>query len=426
MNVLLVILPAVVVLIAAWLRLRWGLYAVAMVLPTYVLRTHVGPLPTTALELAIAALCVVVAIRLLTRSELRASLSYLWVANSLRWPVLAFVAASFIGVIVSPNLRESFGAWRAWVLEPAVVGSVALMTVRSLQHTKNLVLSLAVSGGALSFYGLAEYFITPAHLGDGRLNSVFVPANYHAMLVVPLILLVLPLVRGWWGTWRGGVAAVSALVMTLSLYFTYSFGGYLALGAGLLLMVFAQARPKQRIGALIVVVLFGLGVVATQLETFKLWNVFNVSGRSSTSVRVQIWHSAAVMIQEHPVFGIGYANFESVYRQVVPRLYWPPLEWLVTQPHNMYLALWTETGVLGLLAFTWLMVAAFRVLRGTFAGPTRDLALGTTAALIATLVHGVVDTPLFKNDLGVLFFIMLALTPIIARHARQIGQTVLK
>lgn len=426
MNVLLIVLPAVVVLIAAWLRLRWGLFAVALALPTYVLRTHVGPLPTTALELAIAALCVVVAIRLLTRTELRASLSYIWSGNSLCWPVLAFVVASFVGVIVSPNLRESFGAWRAWVLEPMVVAAIALMTLRSLEHAKNLVLSLAISGGALSFYGLAEYFISPDHLGDGRLNSVFVPANYHAMLVAPLILLVLPLVRGWWGTWRGGVAAVSALVMTLSLYFTFSFGGYLALGAGLLMVVFSQAKPKQRIGALIIVVLLGLAVVATQLQTFKLWNVFNVSGRSSTSVRVQIWHSASVMIQEHTVFGIGYANFESVYRQVVPRLYWPPLEWLVTQPHNLYLALWTEIGMFGLLTFLWLIIAAFRVLRGTFTGPTRDLALGTTAALIATLVHGIVDTPLFKNDLGVLFFLMLALTSIIVRQARQTGQSVLK
>ncbi|MFA5775133.1 MAG: O-antigen ligase family protein, partial [Ilumatobacteraceae bacterium] len=364
-EIVFIILIVLITVFFSILRLRWGLYAVAMALPTYVLRTHIGPLPTTALELAIVALCVVVAFRLLTRAELRASLSYIWTGNGLRWPVLAFVAASFIGVVVSPNLRESFGAWRAWVLEPAVVAAIALMTVRSLEHAKNLVLSLVVSGGALSFYGLAEYFISPDHLGDGRLNSVFVPANYHAMFIVPIILLVLPLLREWRGTWRGGVATVSVLVMTLSLYFTYSFGGYLALGAGLLIMVFAQARPKQRIGALIVVVLLGLAVVATQLQTFKLWNVFNVSGRSSTSVRVQIWHSAAVMIQEHPVFGIGYANFESVYRQVVPRLYWPPLEWLVTQPHNLYLALWTEIGIFGLLTFLWLIIAAFRVLRRT-------------------------------------------------------------
>lgn len=418
MNVLLVVLPAVVVLIAAWLRLRWGLFAVALALPTYVLRTHIGPLPTTALELAIAALCVVTAFRLLLRPETRASLSYIWAGNALRWPLLAFVFASFIGVVVSPNMRESLGAWRAWVLEPAVIAVIALMTLRSLQQAKNLVLSMAASAGALSLYGLAEYFFQPSHLTDGRLNSVFVPANYHAMLVVPIILMVLPLVREWRGMWRGNVAVLSVLAMVGSLYFTYSFGGYLALGAGLLLMVFAQAKPKQRMAALVVVVVLGLGVIATQLQTFKLWNVFNVSGRSSTSVRVQIWHSSAVMIQEHPVFGIGYANFESVYRQVVPRLYWPPLEWLVTQPHNLYLALWTQTGVLGLAAFLWLIITAFIVLRGTFTGPTRQLALGVTGALIATLVHGVVDTPLFKNDLGTLFFIVLSLATYLGRSRK--------
>jgi O-antigen ligase len=417
---MMVFLPAIIVFVVALFRLRWGVYAVAAALPTYVLRTQIAGLPTTALELSIAALSAVVVFRLIVRPEFRASVSHIWVGNSLRWPVLAFVAASLVGVVVSPNLRESFGAWRAWVFEPLILAAIALMTLRSLSHIKSLILSLAVCGGALSFYGITEYLYRPEHLGDGRLDSVFIPANYHAMLIVPILLLVIPLLVEWKGTWRGIATHVSAVTMLFSLYYTYSFGGYLALGAGLLVIVFARAKAWQRIAGLFIVLSLGVTFFATQLETFKLWNAFNLSGRSSTSVRVEIWHSAAVMIQEHPVFGIGYANFEPVYRQVVPRLYWPPLEWLVTQPHNLYLALWTQTGALGLLTFISLIVASFRVLRGTFVGPTRSLAVGVSAAIIATLVHGLVDTPLFKNDLGVLFFLLVFFVILLGRSKKAI------
>jgi O-antigen ligase len=76
-------------------------------------------------------------------------------------------------------------------------------------------------------------------------------------------------------------------------------------------------------------------------------------------------------------------------------------------PHNIVLNMWTETGFLGLAAFLWLLAQAFRVSwRGWTAGPVawRGIQLGIVLAMLAIVVHGLVDVPYFKNDLALEFW----------------------
>ena len=53
-----------------------------------------------------------------------------------------------------------------------------------------------------------------------------------------------------------------------------------------------------------------------------------------------------------------------------------------------------------LVGFVWLLVLAFR---------QKDT-LPVQAALVALIIHGLVDTPYFKNDLSVLFWVLIVLT----------------
>ena len=53
-----------------------------------------------------------------------------------------------------------------------------------------------------------------------------------------------------------------------------------------------------------------------------------------------------------------------------------------------------------LIGFVWLLVLAFR---------QKDT-LPVQAALVALIGHGLVDTPYFKNDLSVLFWVLIVLT----------------
>ena len=64
------------------------------------------------------------------------------------------------------------------------------------------------------------------------------------------------------------------------------------------------------------------------------------------------------MIEKNPLFGIGPGNFQNKYLEY--QKYFPPyLEWSAPQPHNIFLAFWLESGLLGLAGFVIIAFCIF-------------------------------------------------------------------
>ena len=83
-------------------------------------------------------------------------------------------------------------------------------------------------------------------------------------------------------------------------------------------------------------------------------------------------------------------------------------------PHNLLLAVWVELGLAGLLIFLTILYQFFRACfspphggRGNARG--WGLRAGLVVALSVILIHGLVDVPYFKNDLAMLFWVIVAL-----------------
>jgi O-antigen ligase len=94
-------------------------------------------------------------------------------------------------------------------------------------------------------------------------------------------------------------------------------------------------------------------------------------------------------------------------------------------PHNIVLNFWSETGLLGLAAFTWILVMAFVVSWRGGRRPDegwRPLHLGVFLAMVAVVVHGLVDVPYFKNDLALEFWALLGITWAGTRWVAEVSQ----
>ena len=80
--------------------------------------------------------------------------------------------------------------------------------------------------------------------------------------------------------------------------------------------------------------------------------------------------------------------------------------------HNLYLQLLAETGLVGFVAFFYLVVQSWRQARSQWRSSVDflDLALafGVLGALLSVLVHGFVDFLFFAQS-GTLFWVLLAL-----------------
>lgn len=397
---------AVVVLGLGLMKPRYGAMAVIMLWPMYLWRTKIAGIPTTVLELSIYALVVAAAVDILRRrSDWRNLLpSRPWLVLALAW-VVAWIIAS----VNAADKQAALGAFKAWLVDPLLFIAAIRVACRNADDRRWLAAAATVSGVIVSLAGLAQMIWFRETLQDGRLSSFFHPvANFAAMFLAPVAVLTWSRllhrdVRGWlW--WAAAIVITAALVLTVS------FGGLMSLGAGLVIawLFLPPGKIKMRLALVAIVIgaagFFGLYSTHYFAEHFQ-------PGRSSGQVRHQIWTTTIRIIREHPITGVGPNNFEPAYRTTVPILFWPPLEWEVSKAHNLYLNLWAETGILGLLAFAAIIIFLARGYAYTLRDPARRaITIAAAAAVLAILVHGLVDTPYFKNDLS-LEFALLAILP---------------
>ena len=104
---------------------------------------------------------------------------------------------------------------------------------------------------------------------------------------------------------------------------------------------------------------------------------------------------------KHPIFGTGLAGFK---HDVAPFKDLSGYHEDLIYPHNIFLDFWTETGILGLVAFTWLVLDYARHAWATVRRKSelRPYYIALTAAAIVIITHGLIDVPFFKNDLAFL------------------------
>ena len=88
---------------------------------------------------------------------------------------------------------------------------------------------------------------------------------------------------------------------------------------------------------------------------------FSRSGTDPTSIqRFDYWHAGLRMIEDHPVLGVGYFNFPAVYARYDPTKLWHGTAQL---PHNIFVQVGTDAGLLGLGIFLILIYRNLKLTR---------------------------------------------------------------
>jgi O-antigen ligase len=88
-------------------------------------------------------------------------------------------------------------------------------------------------------------------------------------------------------------------------------------------------------------------------------------------------------------------------------------------PHNIVLNFWAELGVLGVLLFAWIFVKYLYYGFASLSGKDKILSCGLIGALIAIIMHGLVDVPYFKNDLAVQFWVLMAIMSLLYMKSKE-------
>lgn len=324
--------------------------------------------------------------------------------EAVRLPAPVLLALLFLGwmllsIVFAPAPEVQ---WPEWVRTATIVGlfvvTVQVLDTREKLHTYTRLLavcglvmavvallqyvlpSLQVSG-AESFEqlgaGTSAAFVDPEGVQTGAAVRVSGPAGHPTWLALTLLML-LPLNLYWYRTARhrwtralvllGTAAEVAALVLT----FTRA-----ALVVGVVLFVAVAAKrllrlSAPRLAALALVLVLGLMLVPVQWRERVLDFGHYLTSESTTS-RFELQHYAWEYFEENPLVGVGPGGFgirlldetgpaARMYQWLVTEAGWPPTS---MGPHNLYLQIASETGVIGLVVM--LAFLAYLMRRTTLA-----------------------------------------------------------
>lgn len=377
---------------------RWALTLTAACLPLYVVRWHYGPLPTTLLETLIIVTVFTYVVGRWREGSLRPTRTFLDI------PLLLLLLAAAISVVVAKDHRGAIGLFRAYFLEPAALFYVAVDLVRRDGDYRRVLAALGVGSSIFAVLNIAAfvqaYLHHAVHVGVPP-NALYGDANYVAMYFDPIVALASGVVLFGEAARTRWLGAAWLLLAGTALLLTLSKGSYLGL-FGLALFVYAT------VGRWRVPIIAGVVVVALALSRVPFIADRIATTYNSIAGRAEVFTATFTMIRNSPIFGLGLGGFSYEFRGAIPEVY----------PHDIWLTFWVETGLLGVIAFG---VILFSLLwRGWRAWPktegiARAALWGVVGGLVVWTLHGLVDSPYWKNDMSALFWIMAALEVAILR-----------
>ena len=341
--------------------------------------------------------------------------------------VIAFAAWSVFSVFWSVNAVEAIVQLTTLV--------TMVFTYKYVSHLDNqdtvrdLVLIWAISGLLVALIGIGQYFgIDPLIVPTaGHPGSTFGYRNY----VATYLAISIPVIAGFAlvekSAFHASLMALSSTSMLILLLYTRTRGAWVGLAIATacallvairtkhLLSTIPSARTKIAVGvAAIVIVLiaaplqhrmarqgdFGFDERKADLATTAT-QVFAPSGARG---RLTVWRRTLDMVADHPVLGVGLGAWMFHY-PAYDRGEWITRNTAPQRPHNDFIWILSETGLIGFALYLWIvgLIAICLWRAETF----RELALCTGA--LAYLGHSFFSFPRERVAATMLFWIVLGL-----------------
>jgi O-antigen ligase len=382
----------------------WSLAVTTACLPLYVVRWHYGPLPTTLLETLILITVAGYAITLWTEKRRPSRTPY-------DIPIALWLVAGVLGIIAAPDHIKGLGIYRAYFIEAIAVFYIAVDLIRTRDQLRLLLLvggagsCVFAIGQMVTFAAALAHHAVHVDAGPAFLNT---SANDVALYLEPPLGFALGLSIFLSDLRARLVALGCVLLFLLAIVLSLSRAAYLSIAVLALFTVLSL--PGWRLKAWAVA---GLAVIALSVLSLPFISERIGTLAHSSALRQSIFTEALRMLSQRPIFGAGISGFPI---RVAP--FRPTYEEIELYPHNLWLTTWSEVGLLGLISFAviffGLLWRGIRVLPRS-AGLDKAVVWGSVAALALYFVHGLFDSPYWKNDLSVEFWLIAALQVIAIR-----------
>ncbi|MGD0915722.1 MAG: tetratricopeptide repeat protein [Thermodesulfobacteriota bacterium] len=158
---------------------------------------------------------------------------------------------------------------------------------------------------------------------------------------------------------------------------------------------------------------------------FSKMGVAEIDKTFSGQARLYIYRNTIEMIKANLFLGSGFGNFKYVYPRYRDRGEWAlsGLNTRVEEAHNEYLQILSEVGIIGFLAFAWILLMigrmSFWIIQNGDFDRHSFIALALTMGILATLVQSLFDFNLQNPASGVTFWVAIGFLEIIYHSAKK-------
>lgn len=312
--------------------------------------------------------------------------------NPVRNPLILFILALAISLIFSSDIITSTKE-----LYKYTTGILLLCIGASLsdQEKDRVILCITLAGLVVSLLAIYQYFFGFQHLinyvAKKNISSPFV-LDYISRrrpffpFVTPNVLagylaMIIPLAfiqkhRFW-------------LILSLSfaLLLTQSIGALLSIFLGLAIYIYLKGDLRRNsiyLGLLIMII--GLVLISRSfLQKLHTQPIF------SAVMRLNYWQDTLGIIKAHPWTGVGLGNFNLAQSRYA---------------HNSYLQVWAEMGILGIVAFIWLVAVVLKTAAKKLGNPLQATLICATTIF---LFHNFFDFTFFLPEVSLVWWSILGL-----------------
>ena len=394
-----------------------GVFLLFLLLPTYLIRFHLGSLPLTFLEIMVISL---VNIHFLknTKSFFQFLQTFIRENKFFSTGIFLFLLGTTIGVFASVDIKKALGEWRAFYIEPILLFFVLTHFFKTFHFHEQkekiqtfILFPLILCGTATTLLSIYQHFtgwLVPSSFWQNRatyrVTAWYGFPNAVGLFLAPLIPLSLSL---FFETLHNRNKKTHRIIFIFSIIFIFTAplallfakGSGPIIGAAAALAMLFLFYKKTRL-PVIILGLFSLILVFTSSHLYTIKQEL-LARDYSGSLRRDIWSETISLLKDHPFIGAGIASYEE---RIAPYRHNHTIE-IFHHPHNIFLTIWVNTGIIGLIGFM-LLLTQFFIQRVKKLNPQNIFIM---CSLVVILVMGLVDSPYIKNDLAILFWTILFL-----------------
>ncbi|MCL2459317.1 MAG: O-antigen ligase family protein [Desulfobulbus sp.] len=289
-------------------------------------------------------------------------------ASPLGLAVLVYAVVLILGLCWTESLRDGLGViCKQWKV---LVAPLLLTTIRWEWRQRYVTAFIAGVTATMFAVSLDHFGLLQRGLSHDQLffHTATVQLQYTPMLALAVYLLAHQILWGRSNGWRWWNLLALTSLLTIHLFTTMGRAGYCAFFALMIVLLLQYYRENMLKACLIAAVLLPLvfmtayrlspvfqGRMDAVVENLR---TFRDNPNTSVGLRLHYWTISWEIIKRSPWIGVGTGEFASTYSAMNASM--SPNVPLTDNPHNQYIFLTAQLGVLGLLSLLGLFFIHFR------------------------------------------------------------------